>query len=386
MSNRHDTMPDETAGRVSLTVDDVNAGTSGAGVANQPESGGDALFSPLESRRDQIHPRLNAEEVERTRRFGSVLHFSAGIHPVQDGAARSGHVRDSAGHRTRDTARRTRERSYGGRTRCGQFRGRGGPTVGPSCTRRWPCARRRRRDPDPPERLRSLLVAEAELGERILRSLILRRAGLIENGSGPVLVGQSTDRRLVSLQSFLGRNGYPHTVIDAATHPDAVAQLERISASKADFPLVICPDGTVLRGPDENQLASRLGWLPEFDPAHIYDVAIVGRGPAGLATAVYAASEGLSVVVFDKRAPGGKAAASSRIENYLGFPIGISGQALAKRAFVQAQKFGAHIAIPTEIRHCIASTCRWKSNSRTASGSARIRSLWRQAQLTGVRQ
>jgi thioredoxin reductase (NADPH) len=154
----------------------------------------------------------------------------------------------------------------------------------------------------------------------------------------------------VALQGFLSRNSYPHTVIDACTDPEAIALLERISTSSADFPLVICPDGTVMRAPDENQLASQLGWLPEFDAEHVYDVAIVGGGPAGLATAVYAASEGLSVVVFDKRAPGGQAGASSRIENYLGFPTGISGQALAGRAFVQAQKFGAHIAIPTEIK------------------------------------
>lgn len=206
----------------------------------------------------------------------------------------------------------------------------------------------------PSQSLRALLVAEADLGERIMRALILRRVGLIEKGSGPVLLGQSDDGRLVSLQGFLRRNGYPHTVIDACTDPDAISLLERISASTSDFPLVICPDGTVLRAPTENQIATQLGWLPEFDPAHVYDVAIVGAGPAGLATAVYAASEGLSVAVFDCRAPGGQAGASSRIENYLGFPTGISGQALAGRAFVQAQKFGAHIAIPTKIKalHC----------------------------------
>jgi thioredoxin reductase (NADPH) len=187
-----------------------------------------------------------------------------------------------------------------------------------------------------------------------MRSLILRRVRLIERGTGPILVGQAGEARLISLQGFLSRNGHPHKVIDTDTDRDAIQLLERMSRSKADLPLVICPDGTVLRAPDENQLASQLGWLPEFDAAHTYDVVVVGAGPAGLATAVYAASEGLSVAVFDSRAPGGQAGTSARIENYLGFPTGISGQALAGRAFVQAQKFGAHIAIPTRIKalHC----------------------------------
>src|SRR6185437_13681050 len=110
-----------------------------------------------------------------------------------------------------------------------------------------------------------------------------------------------------------------------------------------------CPNGSVLRAPDEAQLASCLGLVPTFEPSHIYDVAIVGAGPAGLAAAVYAATEGLSVAVFDERAPGGQAGASARIENYLGFPTGISGQALAGRAYQQAMKFGAHVAIPSKV-------------------------------------
>jgi thioredoxin reductase (NADPH) len=205
-----------------------------------------------------------------------------------------------------------------------------------------------------PTRLRSLLVAEAELGEKIMRALILRRVSLVESGSGPVLVGDSTDARMISLQGLLQRNAYPYSLIDTNSDPDTVALLERLSACKSDFPIVICPDGTVLRAPGENQVAAHLGWLPEFDPLHVYDVVIVGAGPAGLASAVYAASEGLSVAVFDSRGPGGQASASARIENYLGFPTGISGQALTGRAFVQAQKFGVHISIPTRVRalHC----------------------------------
>ncbi|MFZ6647848.1 FAD-dependent oxidoreductase [Undibacterium sp. TJN25] len=205
-----------------------------------------------------------------------------------------------------------------------------------------------------PESVRTLLTAEAELGERIMRALILRRAALIEKGVGPILLGCSVKSGLLPLQGFLQRNGYPHTVLDNRSDPDAVALLERLAPTEDDFPLVLCPDGSILRAPDVGQLATHLGLIPEFDPATIYDVAIVGAGPAGLATAVYAASEGLSVALFDFHAPGGQAGASARIENYLGFPTGISGNALAARAFIQAQKFGARVAIPTRIKalHC----------------------------------
>ncbi|GAB3630279.1 pyridine nucleotide-disulfide oxidoreductase [Pandoraea terrae] len=206
-----------------------------------------------------------------------------------------------------------------------------------------------------PEGLRALLVAEAELGERIMRALILRRVALIEHGGGgPILIGCGSEPGMLGLQGFLRRNGHPHTALDAKTDQDAISLLERITATRDDFPLVVCPDGSILRNPDHGQLASCLGLLPEFDATHIYDLAVVGAGPAGLASAVYAASEGLSVTVFDCRAPGGQAGASARIENYLGFPTGISGEALAGRAFVQAQKFGAHIAIPLEVKalHC----------------------------------
>jgi thioredoxin reductase (NADPH) len=206
----------------------------------------------------------------------------------------------------------------------------------------------------PAEGLRALMVAEAELGERLTRALILRRVAAIERGDGPVLVGPSDNPRLVSLRNFLGRNGHPHLALDAQQDAEAVTLIERLAPKRDDFPLVICPNGALLRNPDELQLASCLGLLPEFNPTHIYDLVIVGAGPAGLAAAVYAASEGLSVATFDRRAPGGQAGTSARIENYLGFPTGISGQALAGRAFHQAQKFGAHIGIPCEVKalHC----------------------------------
>jgi thioredoxin reductase (NADPH) len=200
----------------------------------------------------------------------------------------------------------------------------------------------------PPGKLRALIIAEADLGERIMRALILRRVALIEEGTGgPVLVGEPQAPRLARLRNFLERNGHPHQVIDVATDHDAAALLEQYGAA-SDEVLVLCPDGSVLHDPDEVTLARCLGMLNMAEFTQVFDVAVVGAGPAGLATAVYAASEGLRVVVLDCRAFGGQAGASSRIENYLGFPTGISGQALAGRAYVQAQKFGAEILIPAQ--------------------------------------
>ena len=203
----------------------------------------------------------------------------------------------------------------------------------------------------PPDKLRALLVAEADLGERIMRALILRRVNLIQGGvGGPVLIGPPNSAAVAGLQNFLIRNGFPHHLLDPERDGDAAEIIARYSPSPSDWPLVVAVDGTVLRNPTESELARALGMIGGPRGMRIYDVAIVGCGPAGLATAVYAASEGLSVVVLDSRAFGGQAGASARIENYLGFPTGISGQALAGRAFTQAQKFGADVMIPMSAR------------------------------------
>ena len=198
--------------------------------------------------------------------------------------------------------------------------------------------------------LRALVVGSAEVGELIMRAFILRRVGLIqEGGAGSVLVGRPGAPDLVRLQGFLGRNGYPYTVLDASADEEGRAVVERLGVQPDELPLMICPNGTVLKRPTDAEAGICLGITPELDPETVYDVAVVGAGPAGLATAVYAASEGLSVLVLDQRAFGGQAGASARIENYLGFPTGISGMALAGRAFNQALKFGAEIAIPLEV-------------------------------------
>jgi len=199
-----------------------------------------------------------------------------------------------------------------------------------------------------PEKLRALLIAEASLGERIMRALILRRVGLIESGAGPIVIGEEHDADVLRLTNFLRRNGHPHQRLDPIADSCGRTLVERFSIAVEELPIVLCPGGQVLRNPSEGQLARCVGLVGKLDEDRVFDVVIVGSGPAGLATAVYAGSEGLSVLMLDCRSFGGQAGASSRIENYLGFPTGISGIALMARAFNQAQKFGVEVAIPDE--------------------------------------
>lgn len=198
--------------------------------------------------------------------------------------------------------------------------------------------------------LRALVIGAAELGEIIMRALILRRVDLIaEGGAGTILIGEPGSREITELQVFLNRAGLPNLVLDIRNHEEGRALVDRMGVLPEELPLVVCPAGPILKRPNTGELAACLGLVPPLDPARLYDVAIVGAGPAGLAAAVYAASEGLSVLVLDGHATGGQAGASARIENYLGFPTGISGQALAGRALNQALKFGAQVAIPVPV-------------------------------------
>jgi thioredoxin reductase (NADPH) len=197
--------------------------------------------------------------------------------------------------------------------------------------------------------IRALIIGSAEIGELVMRAFILRRVALIEEGSsGSTLLG-NPGAALTILDGFLARSGYPHVVLDATSDGDGRALVERLGISHTDLPLVVCPNGTILKKPSEQQVAHCLGLSPDLDPNTIYDVAVIGGGPAGLASAVYAASEGLKVIVLEQHTAGGQAGASMRIENYLGFPTGITGHALAARAFNQALKFGAEIAFPLQV-------------------------------------
>ncbi|QDL94335.1 cyclic nucleotide-binding domain-containing protein (plasmid) [Paroceanicella profunda] len=191
-----------------------------------------------------------------------------------------------------------------------------------------------------------LMSAEPEIGEILMRAFILRRMDFLHAGAaGITLIGPASHPDLLRLERFALRNGYPLRLVDTLGAPEAPAVLEGLGLGPADLPAVVLPGGDILRNPATPELADRLGLTEASDPLRVWDVVVVGAGPAGLATATYAASEGLSCLVIEALAPGGQAGTSSRIENYLGFPTGISGQALAARAQVQAQKFGARIAV-----------------------------------------
>ncbi len=201
--------------------------------------------------------------------------------------------------------------------------------------------------------LRALVIGSADVGETIMRAFILRRVGLIDAGSGSVLIGTVGNAALSRLQGFLARSAFPYIVLDATAEGEGRALIERLGILASELPLMVCPNGAVLKSPTDAEAAACLGMTPHLTPGKLYDLAVVGAGPAGLATAVYAASEGLDVIVIDERSVGGQAGASSRIENYLGFPTGISGQALAGRAHTQALKFGAEMVLPVEVNSLV---------------------------------
>ena len=197
--------------------------------------------------------------------------------------------------------------------------------------------------------LRTVVQTDSEIMEIFMRAFILRRMGLVaaEEGGDVILVGSTFSPGTLRLQQFLTRNTYPFLLKDIDTDEDAKACLARFNLRSGDLPVVVCRGEVVLKNPSNAEVAACLGMNPQFDAAKIRDVVIIGAGPSGLAAAVYAASEGLDVLVIETVAPGGQAGSSSKIENYLGFPTGISGLALAGRALVQAQKFGAEVAIAT---------------------------------------
>jgi thioredoxin reductase (NADPH) len=196
------------------------------------------------------------------------------------------------------------------------------------------------------EGLLRVVQNDSELSELFMRAFILRRMGLIQAQQGDVvLIGSSHSAATLRLRQFLGRNGFPYASLDVDRDPDVAALLERFQVGIDEVPVVICRGEAVLRNPTNEQLVECLRMNPEFDHETVRDLIVIGAGPAGLAAAVYGASEGLDVLVLETTAPGGQAGTSSKIENYLGFPTGISGQALAGRALVQAQKFGADVAV-----------------------------------------
>ncbi len=196
------------------------------------------------------------------------------------------------------------------------------------------------------EHLLALVQTDAEIGEILMRAFIVRRVELIAQSVGDaIVIGSTHCAGTLRVKEFLTRNVQPYTYIDLDRDADVQTLLDRFHVTAGDVPILVCRGEIVLRNPTNRQIAECLGFNEAVDPAQVHDLIVVGAGPAGLAASVYAASEGLDVLVLETSAPGGQAGSSSKIENYLGFPTGISGQALAGRAFAQAQKFGAHIQI-----------------------------------------
>jgi thioredoxin reductase (NADPH) len=196
--------------------------------------------------------------------------------------------------------------------------------------------------------LLALIQTDAELSETLMRAFILRRVDLIARGlGGVVLVGSVHSGDTLRIKEFLTRNGHPYAYVDLERDVDVQAMLDHFQVAVSEIPVLICRSEVVLRNPTNQQIAGCLGFNDDIDQTQVRDVVIVGAGPSGLAAAVYAASEGLNALVIESNSPGGQAGSSSRIENYLGFPTGISGQELAGRAYAQAQKFGAQILVAT---------------------------------------
>jgi thioredoxin reductase (NADPH) len=300
-------------------------------------------------RQQQTFPVLSSDDLSRLTRFGNLTRYAAGDALFVAGAAGPGMVVLLRGHVS--VVQRNALQS----SRVVVSQGPGEFVAEISQLSGQPALEDVTADCDvealviAPPAIRQLIVEEAELGERITRALILRRAAMIKSGvSGAVIVGAASSPAVVRLQTFLTRNGQPHHQFDPRrdARQCPFAMHYDIGPQEA---VVACPNGKLLHNPSNDELGRALGLFNATDREEVYDVAIVGAGPAGLAAAVYAASEGLRVVVLDRNAYGGQAGASTRIENFFGFPTGISGHALAARAYVQAEKFGAELLIPVAV-------------------------------------
>ena len=317
-----------------------------------------ATSPTIQNRHEQMFPLLEPREIARLERFGERHSYPAGAWLVKAGNISPGFLIILSGHvEIRQPGNGDVIVTHGPRTFMGELAQLSG---------RPALVDAQARDAVEavvisPRRLRDLLVEEADLGERVMRALILRRVGLLETGSGgPVIVGRADNRDVLRLENFLNRNGHPHERLDPETDETARGLIERFHIEPGELPIVLCPGGQLLRNPLEDVLARCIGLVSAIDPDKIYDVVIVGAGPAGLAASVYAASEGLSCLVLDCRSFGGQAGASARIENYLGFPTGITGMALMARAYNQAQKFGVEMAIPDEVTALHADGAGWR--------------------------
>jgi thioredoxin reductase (NADPH) len=314
------------------------------GVEN-PGAADEIMTDPYVDRRDQMFPRLSPAQIARIASVGERRRVRAGevLFEIGEQRVRFFVVIDGAIEIVRPVDGREESITVHGP---GEFTG----EINMLSARRALARARAVGDGSivvvDREHLRALVQRDAELSEILMRAFILRRVALIAHGlSGLVLIGSGHSASTLRLREFLSRNGQPFTYHAVESDAGVQALLDRFQIAVDDVPVVVCESGAVLRNPSIEALAAGLGLIPEFDAAATRDVVIIGAGPAGLAAAVYAASEGLDVLVLESTAPGGQAGSSSRIENYLGFPTGISGQDLAGRALMQSEKFGAEVAI-----------------------------------------
>jgi thioredoxin reductase (NADPH) len=295
-------------------------------------------------RREQMFPRLTAAQIERIARLGERQRIPRGRVLIEPGDNPPFYVVISGELEIVQPADGT-ERPLTV-IEAGQFTGETNMLSG-----RGSLVRGRMREDGEllalsPKALRQLVQSDSELSEILLRAFILRRVALIAAAqSDTVLIGSSHSAGTLRIREFLTRNGQPHVYLDVDKDPAVQALLDRFALTVDDVPFLICRYQRVLRNPSNQEVAECLGLNAAIDGAAVRDLVVVGAGPAGLAAAVYGASEGLDVLVLESTAPGGQAGSSSKIENYLGFPTGISGQALAGRAFIQAEKFGAEVFI-----------------------------------------
>src|SRR6202171_5895413 len=283
-----------------------------------------SVHSMIEARRDQMFPVLEPAEIDRLARFGECRSYPAGERLLATGETALGAFVILAGPGGVTQVGVLGHSAPIGTHGPGSFMGElaqlsGRPSLVDAYAREAVEAL-----VIPSDKLRDLLVEEAELGERIMRALILRRVGLLETGAGgPVIVGRADHADVLRLEGFLARNGHPHQRLDPETDPGAKALLERFHIDHVQLPIVVCPSGQLLRNPSETELARCIGLVRSIDSTKVYDVAIVGAGPAGLAAAVYAASEGVSALVLDSRAFGGPAGGAPGVQKISGFSPGI---------------------------------------------------------------
>ena len=298
---------------------------------------------PLVAPREKVFPTLSEAQIERIRARGRVRAVAPGEILVEQGAAAIPFFVILSGEleAVRPTEFGKRVISLSGR---GQFSGELNTLSGRATMFRVQASMATEVVELAREEMMALVQGDEEIGEIVMRAFILRRAGLVKGEVGDVvLIGSAHSSDTWRLKEFLLRNGHPYSYLELERDAESEHLMTTFHVGAGDIPVVICRGDTVLRNPSNHDLAQCLGFNESIDRTHLRDVVVVGAGPSGLAAAVYGASEGLDVLVIEANAPGGQAGSSSRIENYLGFPTGVSGGELAARAYSQAEKFGAQL-------------------------------------------